>query len=265
MTFDAHETSQETGGRIELYSLAIGSDIYRMHDSVAEIISYSGNDYYKISVSRGKIATGQEHLTVHLPGDHAFSSQFTTIAPGQLGTLTIWAFHRADDTDVRVVYKGVVRSVAFTKDMSQSSLSVVPVSVAFDKEIPQRTFQASCNNILFDADCKVVQSSYKHSNVVTSVSGSTITVLGLLSTKGDGWATSGYAAYGVLDYRLIISQSGDDCELSLPFFADVAGETLDIFAGCDHSIAVCNSKFANRINFGGCPYVPTKNVFVTGL
>lgn len=265
MTFESHETSQETGGRIELYALAIGNDVYRMHDDVTEVISYLANDYHKISVSRGRIATGQEHLTIKLPGDHPFSSQFTTIAPGQLGTLTIWAYHRADSSDVRVVYKGVVRSVAFTKDMSQSLLSVVPVSEAFDKEIPQRTFQAACNNILFDADCKVSSASYKHSNVVTTVNGNIITVLGLLSAKGNEWANSGVAGFGVLDYRLITSQSGDDCTLVLPFYDNVVGETLDIFAGCDHSIDTCNSKFFNRINFGGSPYVPTKNIFITGV
>jgi len=265
MTFEAHETSQETGGRIELYSLAIGNSIYRMHDAEPAILTYLGNEYFKTSVSRGRIATGQEHLTITLPGDHAFSSQFTAIAPGQLGTLTIFSYHRADTADVRVAYKGVVRSVAFTHDMSKSMLSVVPVSEAFDKEIPQRTFQASCNNVLYDNHCKVSSGSYQHTDVISAVAGNVITVTGLLSAKGNGWATSGFVSHGVLDYRLVLTQNGDDCTLSLPFYADVLGLTLDVFAGCAHNITVCNSKFSNRINYGGCPYVPTKNIFVTGL
>ena len=265
MTFESHEISMETGGRIELYALAVGNSIYRMHDGSAAYLSYAGDDYFKINVSRGRIATGQEHLTVELPGDHEFSRQFTTIAPGQLGTLTIWSFHRANTADVRVVYKGVVRSVAFTQDMSQSLLSVVPVSEAFDKEIPQETFQAPCNHVLFDANCQVSAGSYKHTGLITAVTGNVITVQGLLSAKGDGWSTSGFASYGVLDYRLILAQSGDTCTLALPFYANVLGLTLDVFAGCDHSISICNSKFSNRINFGGCPYVPTKNIFATGL
>ncbi len=265
MTFEAQETSQEAGGRIELYSLSIGNDIYRMHDGTNARYSYDGYLYHKTSISRGRIATGQEHLTISLPGDHDFSRQFTTIAPGQLGTLTIWAFHLADTADKRVVYKGVVRSVAFTHDMSKSMLSVVPISEAFDKEIPNRTYQSSCNNILFDDDCKVSSSSFKHSGLITAVAGNVVTVQNLLSTKGDGWATSGYAAFGVLDYRLILTQSGDDCTLNLPFYADMTGETLDVFAGCSRTIGICDSKFGNRINFGGCPYVPTKNIFKTGL
>ena len=92
-----------------------------------------------------------------------------------------------------------------------------------------------------------------------------MTVQGLLSAKGDTWATAGFASYGVLDYRLILTQSGDDCTLSLPFYANVLGQTLDVFAGCAHIIGVCDGKFGNRPNFGGCPYVPTKNIFRTGL
>lgn len=265
MTFEDHEQSIETGGRIELYTLAIGSSLWRMHDTFPDIINYAGDDYFKAIISRGRIATGQEHLTVKLPADHDFSNQFTSIAPGQLGTLTIKAYHRADSADVRVVYKGVIRSVAFTKDMSQSLLSVVPVSEAFDKEIPQRTFQSSCNNVLYDDDCKVLSGSFQHTNEVTAVAGNIITVQGLLGTKGDGWATAGFASFGSLDYRLILTQDGDDCILSLPFYADMLGQTIDVFAGCDHVIATCDSKFSNRINFGGCPYVPTKNIFLTGV
>ena len=265
MTFDAHEESKEGGSRVELYSLAIGSGIHRMHDSIEAEIDYLGDTYYRTFVSRGQIVTGQEHLTVHLPGDHSFSAQFTTIAPGQLGTLTVYSYHRGDTADVRVIYKGVVRSVAFTSDMAKSVLSVVPVSEAFDKEIPQRTFQASCNNVLFDADCKVVAGSYKHNGMITDVTGDTITVGGLLAAKGDGWSTGGYVANGSLDYRLILEQSNDICTLALPFYANVLGLTLDVYAGCARNIGICNSKFSNAINFGGCPYVPTKNIFMTGL
>ena len=265
MTFESQETSQETGGRIELYTLAIGSDIWRMHDLNPDIIVYAGDDYFKVRISRGRIATGQEHLTVELPGDHDFSRQFTSTAPGQLGTLTIRSYHRAEAVDVRVIYKGVVRSVAFTQDMSMSALSVVPVSEAFNKEIPQRTFQSACNNVLYDLDCKISSGSWKHTGLITAVSANTITVQSLFSAKGDGWSTGGYVSYGVLDYRLILTQSVDICTLALPFYANVLGETLEVFAGCDHTIGTCNSKFSNKDNHGGCPNVPTKNIFQTGL
>jgi len=266
MTFEAYEESQAAGSRIELYTLTIGSTIYRMHDSVEVSLNIGGDDFYRVQVSRGPIATGQESLEIGLPGDHEFSLQFATIAPGQTATLTIQAYHRNDPaTEVKVVYKGVVRSVAFTQNAAKSAISLVPVNEALDKLIPERTFQAACNNVLFDSDCKVSAGSYSHTNIVSAILGNVVTVTGLLSAKGDGWSTGGYVSYGTLDYRLILEQDGDDLVLVLPFHANVTGQTVTVYAGCDHSIAVCASKFSNDINFGGCPYVPTKNIFLTGI
>lgn len=265
MAFEDYEVSIEAGSTIELYTLALGSTIYRMHDSVESTITVAGEDFTRTQVSRGSIATGQEYLEIMLPGLHPFSLKFTTIAPGQTASLTIQNFHRADPSDVRVVYKGVVRSVAFKQNASMSALSLIPINDAFDKEIPERTFQAACNNVLFDPDCKVLAGSFTHTGVVTAIVGNSVTVGGLLAAKGDAWSTGGYVSFGVLDYRLILQQSGDDLTLVLPFHEEVLAQNVSVYAGCDHTIATCLAKFANDINFGGCPYVPTKNIFITGL
>ena len=266
MSYEAYETSVEGGSTIELYTLAMGSTIYRMHSSIEPVINIAGDDFYRTQVSRGSILSGQEYLEIKLPGSHAFSLKFATIAPGQTASLTIQSYQRSDTADVRVIYKGVVRSVAFTQAMSHSALSLIPINEAFDKEIPERTFQAACNNVLFDPDCQVSSGSYEYTGAVTAIVNNVVTISGLATAKGTGWSTGGYISYGVLDYRLVLDQSGDDCVLVLPFHASVLTENVSVFAGCDHSIAICQSKFGNNeINFGGCPYVPTKNIFITGL
>ena len=266
MAFEDYETSVEGGSSVELYTLAMGSTIYRMHTSVEQIIVYAGDDFSRTSISRGSIATGQEYLELKLPGSHAFSLKFATIAPGQTASLTIQSYQRSDPSDVRVIYKGVVRSVAFTQAMSHSALSLIPINEAFDKSIPERTFQAACNNVLFDPDCKVSSGLYEHVGAVTAIVNNIVTISGLAAAKGTGWSTGGYISYGVLDYRLVLEQNGDHCTLVLPFHESVLTENVQVFAGCDHSIATCKAKFAdNEINFGGCPYVPTKNIFITGL
>ena len=265
MTFEAYETSVEAGSTIEIYTLSMGSTIYRMHDSPEPVLNIGGDDYERTQISRGSVETGQEYLEITLPGSHAFSLKFATIAPGQTASLTIRAFQRADPSDIRVVYKGVVRSVAFTQNASKSALSLIPINDAFDKEIPERTFQAACNNVLFDPDCKISAGSYSHTGAITAIVDNIVTVSGLLAAKGTAWSTGGYVAYGVLDYRLVLEQSGDDLTLVLPFHDDVLSKDVTVYAGCDHTIATCLSKFSNDTNFGGCPFVPTKNIFVTGL
>lgn len=265
MAFETYEESAQQGSKIELLTLSLGSTIWRMHNSVELSISSGGDTFYRTQVSRGSIETGQEYLELSMPGSHEFPLKFSTIAPGQVATLTVQEYHRADPADVRVIYKGVVRSVAFRQNTAMSSLSLVPINEAFDKEIPERTFQAACNNVLFDPDCKVSAGSFSYIGPVSAINGNVVTITGLLAAKGNGWSTGGYVSFGTLDYRLILSQSNDDLTLVLPFFEDVLSQNVTVYAGCDHTIATCNSKFSNVLNFGGHPYVPTKNIFATGI
>jgi uncharacterized phage protein (TIGR02218 family) len=265
MSFEALEESQASGSRIELFELSLGTDIWRMHNSVEDTITESGDIFYRTQISRDSIATGQEYLEITLPGSHAFALKFTEIAPGETATMTIRSYHRDDPADVLVLYKGVVRAVAFRSNASEAALSLVPVNAATKLIIPERTFQAACNNVLFDADCQLSAGSYSYAGTISAIVNNTVTVTGLSAAKGTGWSTGGYVCYGVLDYRLILEQSGDVLTLVLPFHETVLNQTVTVYAGCDRSIATCNTKFSNDINFGGCPYVPTKNIFATGL
>lgn len=265
MSFQAYEESSQSGSRIEITTLSLGNSVYRMHNSVEPELTYDTNTYFRTQISRGSITTGQEYLEIELPGSHEFSREFATIAPGRTATLTIQSWHREDPSDVITIYKGVVRAVAFTQQAAVSKLSVIPLSEAFDKEIPERTFQASCNNVLFDNKCQVSSGLFSYENTVSAINDNIVTVSGLESAKGTGWSTGGYVALGVLDYRLILEQDGDDLILVLPFHETVLGQNVTVYAGCDHTAATCQSKFNNGINFGGCPYVPTLNIFIHGI
>ena len=60
---------------------------------------------------------------------------------------------------------------------------------------------------------------------------------------------------------MILAQSGDTMTLLLPFSLDVAGQDIDLFAGCAHDLTTCDVKFAATLNYGGFPFVPRKNPF----
>ena len=266
MSFDAQEESQASGSPVELYTIAVGSSTYRHHTSIEDSVTIGGYVYTSLAgLSREKIVPGDEDLTISLPTSHEFVGDYQQSAPGQKATITIRRYHRGDTSDPRVIYKGVLREITFEEDGAVSTLKLTPVAAAFKKTIPTDTFQATCNRVLFDSKCGLNRNDYLYSGVVTAVNGNLVTVSGLEAAKGDGWATAGYVTIGVLDYRMVVLQDGDDLELVLPFFVDVSGETVSVFAGCKHDVNTCESKFSNDINFGGFPYVPTKNIFVSGL
>jgi len=265
MPFEDFEVSIQGGNSFELYALTLGSTTWRMTNSI-DTFNFSGDDYFaNTGIKRDRIVSDKETLTVPLPAGHPFPIQYTAIAPGQTATLTIWQVQRADPTDVKVLYKGVVRAVSYTDGMHGAEISLIPITQAFKKSIPDRTYQAGCNHILYDARCQVNSPDFKYSQTVSDVTLNTVTLPDLETSKGDGWATAGFVQFGGLDFRLVLEQNGDVLSLVLPFYQTVLGQVLDVFAGCDHTIGTCQSKFANEINFGGTPYVPTKNIFITGL
>jgi hypothetical protein len=85
-----------------------------------------------------------------------------------------------------------------------------------------------------------------------------------LSANGVNWALGGYVATGN-DYRMVVAQSGDVLTLLIDFAAPMLAQAVTVHAGCSHLIAVCHSKFANAIRFGGFPYIPKRNPFETGI
>jgi len=64
--------------------------------------------------------------------------------------------------------------------------------------------------------------------------------------------------------RMILSHVGDTVTLTAAILGLAPGSTVTAFAGCDHTISTCDSKFNNRENFGGFPYFPSINPFAGG-
>lgn len=249
---------------VELYTFAIGAQTWRAHNSVEATFSIGGNDFVAVAINREKIGNGEGPLDITLPTSHAVPQSYIGSAPGQNATVTVQWLDRDDNPDsLRTIYKGILKSVKLVDDGKKAQLHAESIISSFKRQTPEDSFSPQCQAFLYDEHCTVSKASFSYSGTVTAVSGNTITVDGL-STEGAGWALAGYIAYGT-DYRQVLAQSGDVLTMILPFVTDITGETVTVYAGCDHSASVCNSKFNNLVNHRGFPYVPTKNPFESGL
>lgn len=248
---------------VELYTIALAAQTWYLSDSESTISIVE--DFVPLAISRGQITTGQEPVDITMPASHAFPQTYVNSAPGTHANVTIQWLDRDDSPDsLRALYKGVAKSVSFTQDGTKAIVHVESIVSTFDKETPEDTFTPQCQAYLYDDRCTVNKDDFKYEGTVTDMSGNTITVDGL-SAEGAGWALPGYVAYGTSDYRQVLAQSGDILTIILPFTVDLVGETVAVYAGCNHSMDDCENKFSNLVNFRGTPYVPTKNVFRTGL
>lgn len=237
-----------------------------MNDLVRSVDS-GGNTFPPYAgIKRSEIKSGLEPITVSLPASHEYPAAYAQQAPGTETTITIQQLDLDDDPDsLRVLYKGFVKGINLSEDNHTATLAIDPVSTGLDSEIPMDTFSPQCQTVLFSTDrCKVSKATYTFTGEVSAEDGNTITVTGLEAAKGDGWAVPGTVEYGD-DVRQVFSQDGDVLTLAIPFAGSLVGEDVDVTAGCDGSITTCRDKFDNVANFRGCPYIPSENIFITGL
>lgn len=271
MTYAAQESSASGGAPIELYAIGLGNAVFRYNTTEASL-TVDGDTYAPLEISRSSLSAGTEQgsdvITIELPASTPIVRRYINIVPGQVASLTILRYHRTDATAQTVtIFKGLVRSVAFTLQGLRAIISAQPVTAGLSRTVPRFVFSGTCNHVLYDGGCSVGQNGFRHIGAINSIDGDAYTINDLSVSRPDGWATGGFVqSPNATDFRLVLAHVGDILTLLLPFPADVAaGQEVQVFAGCDHSLETCVSKFSNGINFGGFNWVPRENVFVKGV
>lgn len=268
MTYAAFETSTELGRPIELYTFTLGTSVSRWTSGVRPI-TVDTVTYQPIAIERQSISLDPERRTealrIVLPASTLVVRRYINGVPGQTALLTVSRFHENDgDEEIVEIFSGVVKTIAFSQDGIMAEIAVMPITGDVTALVPRIKYASVCQWILFDTNCGVNSTAFRHLNEVTGVSGLTITVQGLAS-KGTGWANGGELILPSGDSRLIIDHTGDNVRIMIPFVSSPLGQTVEVFAGCNHSTSHCGPKFSNMTNYGGFPFVPTKNVFVNGI
>lgn len=272
MTYNLQENSREQGQPIELYDFVLGGIKYSVctcADPVMYTVDSVLTTYTPLEIHRDRVVLGPEDqstlLEITMPSAHALPQKFVNSAPGVLCSVTIRRVHKTDTANELVVaYKGILRSVMFSNQAGVAKIGLMSQMGAMSRNIPRYTFQSLCNNVLFDRWCTISSSSFNFSATVSAASGSTITVPGLGTAKGNQWAQGGYVSCDG-DYRLILDQTGDVLTILLPFVDPATGLTAIVYAGCDHSLPTCRAKFNNVVNFNGFAFIPTNNPFTDGI
>lgn len=280
MVFDTLESSVESSRPIELYTITLGAEQF-FWTSSEDDITIGATVYEAIPLQRGRIIQSPENreniVDVTVGGTNLFAKKYIDVVPGNRAKMTIQRLQRADlgAPDIITLYVGYVQSVQFSRDGYTAVIATLPIAAATSRSIPRYTYQGLCNNVLYDDACGVddTDSTWRLSNAeVLSTSGADITVQGA-DGEADGYWTGGYVeALGGQDSRLILAHTGTTLTLLQPFPADQTGAVVNLFAGCDHTISTCDSKFfttedltSNVINYGGFHFVPTRDIFQLGI
>lgn len=287
MTYEAFETSLEGGQPVELYKFTAGNLIFRFTSAEDDTIVFGPPNpaelqgtWTSIPISRGSIAASAnssrtDGISITMPSSEPLAQRYISIVPGVRTQLEIFRFHRGDlpNPEFITAFEGDVQTVAFTKAGRQATMQVLSLARARGRSVPRFTYQGPCNHMLYDARCKILETDplFEKFLTVSAVDASetvlTVTGAGGFVPAAD-FFVSGFLEFED-DFRGVVDQGGagdEDLTILVPFVDNPVGQQIRCLAGCKLRLSVdCEAKFANVINFGGWPYVPTKNPFETGI
>ena len=265
MTYDAIEISVRDAQPVELYTFTRGPEVFRF-TTAQETHLFAGQTYTAFPIQRSKIEATQDvsRNPINFSADRSlpFVQQYISAPPTDIIDVTIQRFHVTDVAQEAVVFwLGRVVNVKFKADEVQ--IRSEPIFTALKRPALRRLYQANCPHLLYGPVCTVNRSLFLVNAVITQVSGITLDAVAF-GSQVDGYFTGGLIEWtnnGLINKRFVTDHVGQQITINLPFAGIQVTDSVEIFPGCDHTLATCVAKFANELNYGGFPYIPVKNPF----
>ena len=263
MTFDARERSGRLGAPLEAYLFTMGVQTWAF-TSADKAIVMGGNTYAPEAISRGEIdISGEDEqgsLEITVPRTNEIAVAFIPDLPIAPVMLTVYVGHR-NETQWRVLWSGEIASCDI-KD-STATLTGLPISRAMRRMVPSNTFSSNCKWEWGSQQCGVDITRYVVLADVDSLDGLTITS-SAFAAHADGYFTGGWLEGGDGEVHWITKHQGAVVTVMSPFRAITVGTRLMAYPNCQQTIAGC-AAFDNLKHYLGCPWTPTRNLFVVGI
>lgn len=144
----------------------------------------------------------------------------------------------------------------------------------FDRKFPRFLLSVSDNYIQFSSPTKITETAFRIAGTIASRNVQDITITSVAGHAkaaeyfAGGWLATGNAAN--LERRGILHSAplgGNQVSLHIdrPLLKAQNNQAINLYPGYDGSIDQCDTKFNNRINFGGHPYIPNVNPAVKAM
>lgn len=269
MSYDFYETSDKQGQPIELYEFIQGESSY-CYTTYHEDITFNTKVYRPSSISRDKVKqttdSFKNDINVKFKRTDDFALSFITLTPENITTLTVYRGHVGDvDSDGVIDFKAYWKGRVLGGEVDNNTINLVCESVftSLRRLGIRARYQYGCRHSLYSTGCGVNKDSFSNSGVIESIStNGTVLTISEASSQEDGYYSGGFIVVNNVK-KFIVNHTGSSIEIMNPFPFAVASRTANFYAGCDRSKTTCEQKFNNVINFGGFPYIPSKNPFVT--
>ena len=197
----------------------------------------------------------EQAVEVHVKADHPIAKDFVASVPALTCYLVVRRYIKQAN-EFRIVWQGVIISPEITEDWI-CILRCEPMLRMINRMGLRPMYQLACRHPLYSAKCGLNRANFRTRTTVTAINGTAITVGNTPSrtcVNGEIYRERDGAA------RMIYSQASNVLTLSAGIPGLTVGDTVDVYPGCNHAISNCQG-FGNLNNFGGFPYIPSKNPF----
>jgi uncharacterized phage protein (TIGR02218 family) len=266
MTFAADETSIQDGAPIEHFEFEVGPTIYRYTSGPDDFV-YLTKTYKAVQIARSDVDESgdipKDGITITVPRDAEIADEFRVAPPSEVILVNVYRLHYDDATvERKLFWTGRVLNCEWKGAIAD--LTCESIYTALKRPGLRRLYQRMCPHVLYGPACGLVDTVYKSTIVLDAVVGSTLNAAAI-DAQPDGYFSGGMVEWesspGRFERRGIKSHVGADVVLTHTIPGIEPGASVSFWPGCDHSLATCNSKFSNAVNYGGFPFVPQKNPF----
>lgn len=254
----------------ELYRFSYGPNPNdtRFYADAERNIVHAGDTYTPVPIKRGSTSnTGsldKSSMEVTMPHTLAIPQLFRIYSPSQTVLLTIFQGENGDpDGEFVAVWVGRVVSASF--EGIEAKLSCEPISTSFRRSGLRRNYQYMCPHVLYGPQCQADKSAASTSMSVQSASGRQVVLTSTLSNPDRyiGGMLEWVTAQGLDEARTILDAANiaGKTQLTLTGLTSglTAGMTANAVRGCKHTLPSCIEDHNNAPNYGGDPWIPTKN------
>lgn len=266
MTTQSRELSLETGQPVRLYEFSRGPLrwMYCTADRDITVVgkTFKGNSGVSDSGIQFSGQSIADLLTITLPASSEVSLMYRALPPSDPISVVIWDHHYGE-SDYLVVWVGVIQGVKWPTD-NISEITCQSLGAALDMPGLRLGWTRGCPYSLYNNLCTVNKELYKVTGTVIGVSGITVNV-GSAGDYPSGWFSGGFLEWdigeGVKERRGIRQHTGTALLMLGGAYGIEGSMSVVLYPGCVRTLAICNSKFGNDINFGGVPGLPGSSPF----
>lgn len=276
MTYLSNELSVQSGSPVFLLLFTRGTKEWR-YTAAAYHVTALGHTWAPTPVKPGSVTQSndmaKDTLSLKFPRGHEFASTFLGYSPDQITSVTLYRGHIGDGEFV-VYWKGRVSSFRASGD--ELSLECEPIFTSLKRPGLRARYQRTCRHALYHRGCSLNAEDWATDGLCLTADGVNIVVPEAASLPV-GWLVGGMlkAPDGVLRYILnhnganltlirplpSLEQAVADAGYGVNYGGQYGGAAVRLYPGCDHSLDTCSSKFDNSDNFGGFPWIPSRNPY----